>query len=660
MLIRILLVLVSALSSRPATAADCEGQGLTIISYHEIAAPEDALTPTYAVTPTMFVRHIDWLRNNGFEFVSVGQVVASLAGRQTLPQKAVLLTFDDGYRSVVDHAWPMLKMLRIPSLHAVVTGWQESAGTVDFDGRPVPRDAFMSWQQLRQMQATGLVEVASHSHDLHRGIAGDPYGSRRPATTTRSFDRNTGRYETEDAYMRRVRTDLDRSAAIIADRLGRRPRVIVWPYGSYNEPAEEAARAAGMSVGLTLDDGGNPSAMRTPRLRRILVTNTMDIGDLRHAIETRNAGVTENDRPQKVAHVDLDFIYDGDPRQQQRNLDHLLDRLSWLGVNTVYLQAFADPDANGSANAVYFPNRHVPMRADLFGHVAWQIRTRSPVRRVYAWMPLLAWELPPAHPVRDHKVERLAGASKASIGMGYIRLSPFSTDARTVIGEIFQDLSRYSSFDGIIYHDDVTLNDFEDDGPQARAAHREWGLPGPVSAIREHDDLIGRWTILKINLLDEVAREVAEIVRAEKPALQTARNLYAQVALDPRAETWYSQALENSLRNYDFTAIMAMPYMEGAVDPLGFQRDLFKAVARFPEGPRKVVFELQAVDWRHDQRPVPTEELVRSIELLYGLGAVHVGYYPDMLFESHPDAASMRRVFSMRDDEPGKPNLCKR
>jgi biofilm PGA synthesis lipoprotein PgaB len=431
--------------------------------------------------------------------------------------------------------------------------------------------------------------------------------------------------------------------------------VIVWPYGKYNVVAEEAANAAGMILGLTLDDGGNSGAVPPMRLRRILVERSMDIGDLRYAINVRNAGLTENDRPQKIAHVDLDYIFDEDAKQQERNLDHLIDRLTWLGVNAVYLQAFSDPDANGSAAEVYFPNRHVPMRADLFSRVAWQIRTRTPVRRVYAWMPLLAWELPRTNSAATQTVKTLAGTSKASVNMGYIRLSPFSTDARRVIHEIFQDLSRYSSFDGIIYHDDITLNDFEDDSAFARAAYREWGLPDSVSAIRSSDDLIGRWTILKINYLDEFAREIADAVRIEKPSLLTARNLYAQVALNPRAETWYAQALENSLRHYDFTAIMAMPYMEGAVDSLQFQRDLFNAVMRFPEGRRKVVFELQSVDWRHDQRPIPTDELVRSIEVLYELGALHVGYYPDMMFESHPEPAAMRRVFSLRSNDAELP-----
>ena len=93
---------------------------LTVIGYHEIADPKSALIPDYAVTPTMFVRQIDWLRNNGFHFVSVDDVLADRAGLKRLPDKAVLLTFDDGYRSVYDHAWPILKMFKIPAVVAVV------------------------------------------------------------------------------------------------------------------------------------------------------------------------------------------------------------------------------------------------------------------------------------------------------------------------------------------------------------------------------------------------------------------------------------------------------------------------------------------------------------------------------------------------------------
>ena len=145
--------------------------------------------------------------------------------------------------------------------------------------------------------------------------------------------------------------------------------------------------------------------------------------------------------------------------------------------------------------------------------------------------------------------------------------SPFSPRARQVIREIYEDLARTSTFQGLLFHDDATLSDYEDAGPWGRETYRSWGLPASVDAIRSSDDQMGRWTILKINALDAFAMELAEAVRLQHPGLLTARNLYAQVALNPRAEVWYAQALENSLATYDFTAIMAMPYMEQAKDP---------------------------------------------------------------------------------------------
>jgi len=650
---RISLIFLSWVLSAltPVATHATEFDRLTVISYHEIEEPAEALIPDYAVSPTMFVRHIDWLRNNGFVFVSVEQVLAAKRDESRLPSKAVLLTFDDGYQSVYTHAWPLLRMLKIPSVISVVTKWQESAEQVDYAGKQVARNKFLSWATLKEMQSSGLVEIASHTHDLHHGLKANPQGSAQPAATARRYDAIRG-YEIEVDYLKRIDADLRLSRDVIRKRIGSAPRIVTWPYGKYNEMLESVASKYGMNVGLTLDDGDNHAGVPMSRLRRILVESKMNIGDLRYAINIRNRGFTENDRPQKIAHIDLDYIYDPDPGQQRRNIDHLVDRLTWLGVNAVYLQAFADPDANGSADAVYFPNRHLPIRADLFSYVAWEIRTRTPVRRVYAWMPLLAWELPAGHPVAAEKVVTLPGKSSDALNMGYKRLSPFSKMARTVVSEIFEDLAQNASFEGVIYHDDITLSDFEDAHPDALATYRSWGLPEAIADIRANDDTLGRWTVLKINALDQFAAEVSSTVRRYKPSLITARNLYAQVAINPRAEVWYAQALENSLANYDFTAIMAMPYMEQASDPTAFQKRILAGIERFPSARKRIVFELQTVDWRYNQKPIPVDEIAATIGMLYDAGVSHIAYYPDMLFESHPDAAKMRQVFSRQPNDP--------
>ncbi len=650
-LLRGILPLVLLLPSL--TLARDRGE-LTILSYHEIADKADALTPAYAVTPTNFLRQMDWLRNHGYRFVSVDDLLASRAGRKPLPDKAVLVTFDDAYQSVYVHAWPVLEMFRIPAVVSVVGTWLEEKELVDVDGKQQPRKTMISWEALREMMRSGLVEVGSHSWDLHRGIPANPQGNLQAAATSRRWLPDKRRYEDEPSYSRRIEADLSRSVSEIRRRTGKKPRVITWPYGRYNATSVAIAERLGFKVGLTLLDGANGPDTPLMALRRLIVEGDLTLPAFAGELEEREGDVSDEDRPQSIAHVDLDAIFDPDPAQQERNLSHLLDRLIWLNVNTVYLQAFADPDANGSADAVYFPSRRLPMRADLFNRVAWQIRTRTQVRRLYAWFPALAFELPPGDPAAKDVVTALPpapGETAGRVDMAYKRLSPFSPRARQAIREIYEDLARSASFDGLLFHDDLTLSDREDASPPALETYRKWGLPGSVDAIRRSDDLVGRWTIFKINALDDFAMELADIVRREQPALVTARNLYAQVALKPRAEAWYAQSFDNSLARYDFTAIMAMPYMEQAPDPGAFYRDLVAEV-KARGAMKKVVFELQAVDWRQDSKPIPSEELADTLRMLFDLGVQHVGYYPDTPMKNHPDPAVIRRVLSQRPAPP--------
>jgi biofilm PGA synthesis lipoprotein PgaB len=423
------LLTLALLVPTPAFARD--RGGLTILSYHEIADKADALTPAYAVAPTMFLRQMDWLRNHGYHFVSVDDLVASRAGRKALPDKAVLVTFDDAYQSVFVHAWPVLKMFRIPAVVSVVGSWLEPKERIDVDGKVQPRAVMISWEALREMVQSGLVEVGSHSWDLHRGVPANPQGNLQPAATSRRWVPERHRYEDEPSYRARIETDLARSIAEIRRRTGKAPRVIAWPYGRFNATTVAIAERLGFRVGLTLEDGTNdPESTPLMSLRRLIVQRELTLPGFVKELDEED--LTEEDRPQTIAHVDLDAIYDADPAQQERNLAHLLDRLQWLNVNTVYLQAFADPDANGSADAVYFPCRRLPVRADLFNRVAWQIRTRTQVRRLYAWIPALAFELPPDDPAANDVVTALPAAPGETAGrvdMGYRRLSPFSPRA---------------------------------------------------------------------------------------------------------------------------------------------------------------------------------------------------------------------------------------
>jgi biofilm PGA synthesis lipoprotein PgaB len=236
--------------------------------------------------------------------------------------------------------------------------------------------------------------------------------------------------------------------------------------------------------------------------------------------------------------------------------------------------------------------------------------------------------------------------------MGYPRLSPFSPRARQAIREIYQDLGRSATIiEGVLFHDDVTLSDYEDASPWAMETYGKWGYTKSIPEIRADDGLLRGWARRKTRFLDEFAMELAAVVNDEQPDLKTARNLYATVVLNPYLETWYSQSLESSLEHYDYTAIMAMPYMEQAADPEAFYRGLVDQVLARPGHMRKVVFELQAVDWHKDGAPLPGTELADTIRKLYEWGVKNVGYYPDNLFRNNPDPQQLRPVFATMANE---------
>ncbi|MGJ8757082.1 poly-beta-1,6-N-acetyl-D-glucosamine N-deacetylase PgaB [Acinetobacter sp. HC8-3S] len=647
-----LVVGVAANTTLLAATPKIDATALTIIGYHEITDRKDALIPSYAVTSQQFSEHLDWLKNNGYHFINVDQLIKAHEGKYSLPSKPVLLTVDDGYQSFYQNAYPIIRAKKVPVVLAVVGSWLEpkEGQKVDFGGESISRDKILSWKELKEMQSSGLVEIASHSYQLHQGIVGNPQGNLEPAAITRIYDSTSKSYESDEHYQSRIFQDLKKNNDLLKSHGLRSPRVMVWPYGRYNMQLVQTAKQLGMPITITLDDGADHAKQSLQNMSRILVQGNMSTSALAQEIKNRELNLNDNNRPQKIMHVDLDYIYDPDPQQQERNLGNLLDRINAMGVNTVYLQAFSDPDANGSADMVYFPNRHIPMRADLFNRVAWQIQTRTPVQRLYAWMPLLAWELPKTDPVSKDLVETQQAKTGEHLNMGYIRLSPFSPDARQTIKEIYQDLAKSTPFDGLLFHDDVTLSDYEDASPDALAAYAKQGLPTDLAEIRSNDAELQKWTAYKTNYLDDFAMQLAAEVRQYQPYLLTARNLYAQVALNPYAENWYAQSLEQSLNRYDFTAIMAMPYMEQSKNPNQFYTDILNRVKKYPNGIKKTVMELQAINWRNDQK-VPSEEMAETIKFLYLQGAMHVAYYPDDPIKGHPDVEIMRKAFALKSPQ---------
>jgi biofilm PGA synthesis lipoprotein PgaB len=637
----IVIAALSLLAIRPSLAdSPALNRSFHVLAYHDVrdSVSGDFDADQYAISTANLIDQFTWLRLNGFNVVSVDDILAASRGERPLPERAVLLTFDDGFESVATHVLPLLELFDYPAVVSIVTDWIESDPGVKQGGRTLTHEDFLSWDQVAQLANSGLVEIASHSNDMHRGITGNPQGNEQPAAVTAAYA--DGRYESPEDYAARVRRDLATSVELIKQATGKRPRIMTWPFGAFNGVTLEAARDLGMPMTLTLTDG------------------TGSVDDLavvpRHLIEA-NPGVEALAfallhppyRPLvRAAQVDLDYVYDPDPARQEENLSRLLDRIKALQITHVFLQAFADPDADGGADALYFPNRELPMRADLFDRVAWQLKTRADVQ-VFAWLPLLSYDGAGINP--DWRVRQRIHGEIVADGESEPRLSPFSPEARAFIDGIYSDLARHAALDGILFHDDGRLNEFEDFSPAALAAYREQFGPDFSPAALERDpELTRRWAKFRSDTLVDFSRELADTVRRYRPEIKTARNLFATALLEPDPELRLAQNYDAFLEAYDYVAIMAMPRLEGFSDHERFYERLAALAEGAEDYRHKVIFELQTVDWRTDT-PIDPVEIRDTLRHLQVLGIANLAYYPDDFIEGRPDLDTLRQGISVAE-----------
>lgn len=617
-----------------------------VLSYHDIQDNVDGSLEkeTTLLSTQHLAGHLNWLHEHGYHPVSVNDILDAQQGIKPLPSKPVLLTFDDGYQSFYNHAYPLLKLYNYPAVVALVGSWLDTKPNdmVSYGDVQVPRSRFLSTAQIKEMAQSGLIEYSSHSYDLHHGALLNPYGSTAPAATTRLYDAQNKRYETQADYVARITDDLKRNSDYLERITGKRPRIMTWPYGRYNQTTLDIAKQLGMPITFSLDhDAEQPNTIQALNsINRTLI----DANPSEQVLVSILSNKLAHDQ-QRVVHVDLDYLYDQDAVQMAKNLDALVERIKSLAPTTVYLQAFADPDGDGTADALYFQNRHLPVRADIFSRVARQLNTRAGVN-VYAWMPVLAYDLPDK--ALQAKLSVKALGAKTHPGT-YRRLSPFSPEARTLIKEIYEDLSIYAQFQGIIFHDDATLSDEEDNSLFSLEVYQQqWQLPRSIAQINANSTQKAQWISLKSRWITDFTMELAEIVKHNQPGLKTARNLYASTMLNPQSEAWLAQNYVDFLSHYDYTVVMAMPKMEKVANANAWLVSLVQQAKRTPKGISKTIFELQSFDWISKQ-PIQDSVLTEQLSLLLRNDAQHIGYYTDDFIHNQPHLENIRPYMSARE-----------
>ncbi|MEU9211536.1 polysaccharide deacetylase family protein [Streptomyces sp. NPDC048415] len=223
--------------------------------YHSIARSPGDATRALSVAPEAFAEQMALLADRGFTPLNTRGLAASWRpGGGPLPERPVLITFDDGYEGVHRHGLPVLAQHGFASTLFVSTGWIKGAYDT---GRGL--DAMLDWDQVRGLAAE-QAEIGGHSH-THPQLDQIP----------------------DDALW----FELLRCKEIIAEELGARPVSFAYPYGYSSRRVRRTVREAGFAQSLAVGNGLARRRQGPYALRRVTVRRTTGIEEFERLVEGR-------------------------------------------------------------------------------------------------------------------------------------------------------------------------------------------------------------------------------------------------------------------------------------------------------------------------------------------------------------------------------------
>jgi len=236
-----LIALITVLLATPPRGfAFQERDGVPILVYHRFGA---SVTDAMTVTTAVFEQQLAWLRAHDYQIVSLHALLESWRDpANVLPSRAVVITADDGHKSVYTEMLPLIRRYRFPVTLFIYPSAISNASYA------------LTWDQLAEMVRTGLVDVQSHTY-WHP-----------------NFHHERARLSPA-AYRAFVMWQLTRSKEVISQHLGINVDMLAWPFGIHDSELEQWAAAAGYSAAFTLERRAASRNDNPLALPRFLITD---------------------------------------------------------------------------------------------------------------------------------------------------------------------------------------------------------------------------------------------------------------------------------------------------------------------------------------------------------------------------------------------------
>ncbi len=230
-------------ANTPSFAVPADGTAsveLPILMYHSLTDKQSKVN-TYTVALSDFEADLKFLKDNGYTTVLLSDVIDYVDGKADLPENPIVLTFDDGFRNNLEFGLPLLEKYDMKAVISVVGSYSEKFAGLDDKN---PDYAYLDWNDIKELDASGRVEIDSHTYNMHMlpGVK-DNKDSRKGAAQKSS--------ESSEVYKSKLVEDVTKLQNMLKENCGIEPKVFTYPYGELCKTSEATLKELGFRATLS-------------------------------------------------------------------------------------------------------------------------------------------------------------------------------------------------------------------------------------------------------------------------------------------------------------------------------------------------------------------------------------------------------------------------
>ena len=211
-----------------------------IIMYHSILK-DPARSNKYTITPAVLEEDLKYIKANGYETITISDLISYVYDDKPLPPKPIILTFDDGHYNNYGYLYPLLEKYDMKAVISIVGSYTDKFSETNEANLNY---SYLRWKDINELISSGRVEFQNHTYNLHDNTHGRIGAKKKKG-------------ESDDEYKKILEEDINKLQNEFKENTGYVPTCFTYPFGGISNSSLDIIKELGFKASLSCEEGIN-------------------------------------------------------------------------------------------------------------------------------------------------------------------------------------------------------------------------------------------------------------------------------------------------------------------------------------------------------------------------------------------------------------------